>query len=128
MLGALAAWLGALVVAISCIGLHALIANDVIERTHELGVRLALGATRAAVFGLVLRDCALVTGVALAAGVPLGLAAVTPLASQLYGVEPNDPRTVLLVVLLLLAVGLVAALRPAQTAARVDPLLLLRAD
>jgi predicted permease len=128
MLGALAAWLGALVIVISCIGLHALIANDVIERTHELGVRLALGATRAGIADLVLRECAVVTGVALAAGVPLGLAAVTPLTSQLYGVAPNDPHTVLLVILLLLTVGLVAAVRPALAAARVDPLVLLRAD
>ena len=128
MLGAVTAWLGALVIVISCIGLHALIRNDVIERTHELGVRLALGATPSGVAGLVLRDCAVVTAAALMAGVPLGLAAVTPLASQLYGIEPNDPRTVLLVIALLLGVGLLAALRPAYVAARVNPLALLRAD
>jgi predicted permease len=128
MLGAVAAWLGGLVILISCIGLHALIRNDVIERTHELGVRLALGATRARIAGLVLRDCAVVTGAALLAGLPLGLAAVTPLASQLYGIEPNDPRTVLFVVALLLVVSLVAALRPTYVAARVNPLALLRAD
>jgi hypothetical protein len=128
MLGAIAAWLGALVILISCTGLHALVTNDVIERTHELGVRLSLGATRARVAGLVLRDCAVVTTAALVAGVPLGLAAATPLASQLYGIEPNDPPTVLSVISLLLVVVLAAALRPAYVAARLNPLALLRSD
>jgi hypothetical protein len=78
--------------------------------------------------GLVLRDCAIVTALALAAGVPLALAAVSPLSSQLYGVEPNDPTTVLLVAGLLATVAALAAARPAHTAARVDPLALHRAD
>jgi ABC-type antimicrobial peptide transport system permease subunit len=95
---------------------------------HELGVRLALGATRAGVAALVVRDCAIVAALALAAGIPLALAGVTPFASQLYGVEPNDPQTVLFVVALLLLVAIVAAARPAQTAANVDPVVLLRAD
>jgi predicted permease len=128
LLASVAMWLGLLIVAVSCVGLHALIRNDVIERLHELGVRIALGASRARVAGLVLRDAAAVGAVALAAGIPLSLAAVAPLSSQLYGVQPNDPGTILLAVLLLVSVVILAAGRPARIAARVDPVLLLRAD
>jgi putative ABC transport system permease protein len=128
LLGALATWLGLLIVVVSCVGLHALMSNDVVERTHELGVRMALGATRERIAGLVLRDAATVATLALAAGIPLALAAVTPLSSQLYGVESNDPGIILLAALLLLSVALIAAGRPARVAARVDPVVLLRAD
>jgi len=65
---------------------------------------------------------------ALAAGVPLALAAVRPLSSQLYGVEWNDPGTIGLAGLLLLTVAVIAAGRPARAATRVDPLILLRTD
>jgi predicted permease len=127
-LAALATWLGLLIVVVSCVGLHALMSNDVVERTHELGVRMALGATRERIAGLVLRDAATVATLAIAAGIPLALAAVTPLASQLYGVESNDPGIILLAALLLLLVALIAAGRPARVAAGVEPVVLLRAD
>ena len=99
-----------------------------VGRLHELGVRIALGASRARVAGLVVSDAATVGAVALAAGIPLSLAAVAPLSSQLYGVQPNDPGAILLAVLLLVSVVILAAGRPARIAARVDPVLLLRAD
>ena len=127
-LGRLATWLGLLIVVVSCVGLHALISNDVHERTHELGVRMALGATRARIARLVLRDAATVAALALAAGVPLAVGAVTPLSSQLYGVESNDPGIIFLAALLLLTVALLAAGRPARVASLVDPVRLLRAD
>ena len=92
-----------------------------VGRLHELGVRIALGASRARVAGLVVSDAATVGAVALAAGIPLSLAAVAPLSSQLYGVQPNDPGAILLAVLLLVSVVILAAGRPARIAARVDP-------
>jgi predicted permease len=128
LLGTLAAWLGVLVIVVACVGLHALISNDVAQRTHEMGVRLALGATRASVALLVLRDCLALVGLGLAIGVPLSVAATRPLSSQLYGLPSGDPQTVAAVVVLLVAVALIAAGRPAQSAARVDPVVLLRAD
>lgn len=127
-LATIATWLGLLVVVVSCVGLHALISNDVVERTHELGVRVALGATRQRIAALVLRDAAMVATLALAVGVPLALGAVRPLSSQLYGVESHDPEIIAFAAFLLLSVALIAAGRPARVAARVDPVVLLRAD
>ena len=128
LLGTLAAWLGALIIVVACVGLHALVSNDVAQRTHEMGVRLALGASRGGVALLVLRDCVGLVVLALAVGVPLSLAATRPLSSQLYGLETNDPQTILGVASVLVLVALIAAGRPAHSAARVDPVVLLRAD
>lgn len=128
LIGTLATWLGVLIIVITCIGLHALVSYDVAQRTHEIGVRLALGATRGGVAWLVLRDCSGLVGLGLAVGVPLSLAAAQPLSSQLFGIRPGDPQTIASAVLLLVAVALVAALRPARSAARTDPVALLRAD
>jgi ABC-type antimicrobial peptide transport system permease subunit len=93
-----------------------------------MGVRLALGATRGGVAMLVLRDCLALVGLGLAIGVPLSLAATRPLSSQLYGLQADDPQTIASVTALLVAAALIAAGRPAQSAARVDPVVLLRAD
>ncbi len=120
--------LAALVIAIGCVGLYALMSYDVAQRTRELGIRLALGATSTSVMAMVLRDSAALVVPGLAIGVPLGIAASRPLSSQLYGVETNDPWTLASVALLLSVVALLATLRPAQTAARIDPIALLRND
>ena len=120
--------LAALVIAIGCVGLHALMLYDVAQRTRELGIRLALGATSTRVMAMVLRDSAALVVPGLAVGVPLGIAASRPLSSQLYGVETNDPWTLASVALLLSVVTLLATLRPAQTASRIDPIALLRND
>jgi ABC-type antimicrobial peptide transport system permease subunit len=128
LLGTFAVWLGLLAIVVACVGLHALVSNDVAERTHELGVRLALGATRGGVALLVLRDCARLVAIALCVGVPMSLAATRPLSSQLYGLRTDDPQTIAAVIVLLLAVAFVAAIRPARSASRVDPVGLLRRD
>ena len=120
--------LAALVIAIGCVGLYALMSYDVAQRTRELGIRLALGATSTRVMAMVLRDSAALVVPGLAIGVPLGIAASRPLSSQLYGVQTNDPWTLASVALLLSVVALLATLKPAQTAARIDPIALLRND
>ena len=120
--------LAALAIAIGCVGLYALMSYDVAQRTRELGIRLALGATSTRVMAMVLRDSAALVVPGLAIGVPLGIAASRPLSSQLYGVETNDPWTLASVALLLSVVALLATLRPAQTASRIDPIALLRND
>ena len=118
--------LSAVAIAIGCVGLYALMSSIVARRRHELGIRLALGATGAKVVTMVLRDGAALVVPGLAVGVPLGIVASQPLSAQLFGVRANDPSTVALVVLLLTAVGLLATLKPAHTASRIDPLELLR--
>ena len=128
LMSAISLCLSAMVIAIGCVGLYALMSYDVEQRTRELGIRLALGATSANVVTLVLRGCAALVLPGLAIGVPLGIAASRPLATQLYDVQPGDPLTVAAVALVLGVVALVATLRPAQRASRIDPIALLRSE
>jgi predicted lysophospholipase L1 biosynthesis ABC-type transport system permease subunit len=128
LMSAIALFLAAMVIAIGCVGLYALMSYDVERRTHELGVRLALGATSTNVVTMVLRDSAGLVLPGLAIGVPLGIAASRPLTSQLYGVETHDPWTLASVALVLTVVALLATFRPAQKASRIDPIALLRTE
>jgi ABC-type antimicrobial peptide transport system permease subunit len=118
--------LAALVIIISCLGLYALISYDVARRTRELGIRLALGATRSTIIAMVLKGAAHLVIPALALGIPLGIAAIRPLSSQLYGVAIVDAETLLSVAALLVCVALLATFKPARAAARIDPIALLR--
>ena len=128
LMSAISLVLATLVVAIGCVGLYAVIAYEVAQRTRELGIRLALGATSGQVATLVLRDSALLVVPALAIGLPVGMTVSRALSSQLYGVQPGDPWTLASVALLLTMVALVATLRPAHTASSIDPIVLLRAE
>jgi predicted permease len=128
LLGTLSLMLGAIAVLIACVGLHALLSYDVAQRTREIGVRMAMGATGRSVVALVLRDSLVLVGVALAIGVPIGVSATRPLTPQLYGVQAGDPATVAFAVLLLAGATAVAMLRPARAAARTDPIVLLRTE
>jgi predicted permease len=120
--------LSGLVILIGCVGVYALMSHDVAQRTHELGVRLALGATGPSVAMLILRDGLTFVLPALSFGIPLGIIASRPLSSQLYGVDTSDPWTLSSVALLLTAVALLATFRPALTASRIDPIALLRSE
>jgi ABC-type antimicrobial peptide transport system permease subunit len=117
--------LGVLVVIIGCVGLYALITYDVGQRTQELGVRLALGATGPAILTMVLGDSCAIVAASLAIGVPLGVAVSRPLSSHFYGVPIYDPWTIVGVAILLATIALLSALKPARKASRIDPLLLL---
>lgn len=126
LMSGIALFLAALAIAIGCVGLYALMSYEVARRTHELGIRLALGATSAAIVRMVLGETAWLLTAALVIGTPLGIAASRPLSAQLYGVRNGDPVTLAGVALLLTAVALFATLKPARAASRVDPLSLLR--
>jgi ABC-type antimicrobial peptide transport system permease subunit len=101
-------------------------AGTVALRTREIGIRLALGADRRAVMGLVLRQVILMLGAGLGCGLLLALAASRFLSSFLYGVSPRDPASFLAAPVLLALVALGAGYLPARRATRVDPIRALR--
>jgi len=108
------------------IGIYGVIAYSVAERTHEIGIRVALGAGRGNVVRLVLWRILILVIPGLVIGVAGALAATRLLSTLLFAVKPNDPTTFAAVVLLLACVAFVAGLLPARRASRVDPLVALR--
>jgi ABC-type antimicrobial peptide transport system permease subunit len=110
------------------LGLYSLISYLVSQRTREMGVRLALGASRADIARLVLARGARLVAAGLALGLPLGLALSRVIAGVLTGVSPTDALTFTVVPLLLAAVALVATAVPARRASRVAPTYALRAE
>lgn len=113
---------------LACIGLHGVTAYSVARRTSEIGVRVALGATRGNVLWLVLRQMVVVTVIGLAIGIPIALAGGHAIAALVYGVEPTDPVSLVCGALLMALVAGVAGYVPARSAARLDPLTALRVD
>jgi len=113
---------------LAAIGLHAVIAFSVGQRTREIGMRMALGAEQSDVVRLVLRQGLGLALYGVVVGVVGALASSRALASFLYGVRPGDPLTVASVGVLLAVVAVVASLPPAWRAARIDPIEALRAD
>jgi predicted permease len=117
-----------LVVLLSCIGLYGLMSYNVARRTNEIGIRMALGATRRNVAWPILREAFLLSAIGVAIGVPAALALARFIKSQLYGVAPTDPLTIGAAVLALILVAVGAAWIPARRAARVDPMEALRSE
>jgi predicted permease len=122
----LAGVFGALALTLAAVGLFGLIAYRVACRTREIGIRMALGATRGKVTRLVVGEAARLAAAGLAAGLTGGLALARVMNTLLYGVGVLDPLTFTLVPLVLLAVALAAGYLPARRAARADPAAALR--
>ncbi len=124
----LALWLGVLTVTISAIGLYALLAYAVSRRIGEIGIRMALGARRADVRWMILRQSIVVAAWGLAFGIAASVVGTKLLAALLFNVAPRDPITIGLAAGIMLVVSLVAGYAPARRAASVDPLIALRAE
>jgi predicted permease len=124
--GTLLGAFGALALVLAVVGLGGVLAYMVGQRTREIGVRMALGGDRGAVFRLVLRRGLGLAALGMAIGLAAALAVTQPLGRLLFGVRPGDPLTVLAVVLLLGSAALLACYFPARRAMRVDPLVALR--
>ena len=115
-----------LALVIACVGLYGTVTYGVARRTREIGIRIALGAQRSSVVRGVLREAFVLALVGIAISVPVALGASRYVASFLYGLKPNDPLTVGLAVVTLLAAALAASYLPARNASRVDPMVALR--
>lgn len=113
---------------LALVGMHGVIAYAVRQRQREIGVRIAIGADARAVTTLFLRDGAVVLGGGLAAGVAGALALGRVLQSQLYGVQPAEPRVLAVAVMVFGVVALAAMLGPAWRASTTDPMLVLNAE
>jgi putative ABC transport system permease protein len=125
---ALVVGLGGVALLLAAIGIHGLIASSVSERTRELGIRLALGATAGQVMRGVVGPGVLLAGLGVLIGGGAALAGTRLLRSFLWGVQPADPLTFGAVVLLLLAVALASSIVPALRVLRLDPVRSLRAE
>ncbi len=126
LIALLSAGFGLLATALAAIGLYGIMAFVVARRTKELGVRLALGAQRSTVIWLVMKEVLLLLVIGLAAGVPSGLTLGRLVASQLYGIQSNDPSIAGTTIAVLGLVGAAAGMIPAHRASRIDPILALR--
>jgi putative ABC transport system permease protein len=119
---------GLLALLVAIVGIYTTVSYGVTQRTHEFGVRMALGARIRHVLAQVIGEGLRTVAYGVLAGIALALAAGRLIAALLYGVEPHDPAALAIVAAILVGVGVVAALVPAWRAARVDPLTTLRAD
>jgi predicted permease len=128
MVARIAGALGLLALLLVGVGLYGVIAYSVSRRTNEMGVRLALGASARTVSWLVLRDSLMVIGMGLALGAALALPALKLTRRLVFGIEPHDPQTLGAAVVVLLAVGVLAAIIPAWRASRIDPIEAIRAE
>ena len=126
MLAALGAFFGTLALVLAAIGLYGVVAYGTARRTGEIGLRIALGAPRAQVVWMILRDSLLLVGLGLAIGLPAALAGARAVESVLFGIRPADPFTFATTAALLAAIGSAAAFLPARRASRLDPSQVLR--
>jgi predicted lysophospholipase L1 biosynthesis ABC-type transport system permease subunit len=128
MIGLLAVSFGALATLLAGIGLYGVLAYATAQRTREIGVRMALGADRAGIVKLVLRDVLKLAGISIAVTIPLALLATRLLRSQLFNVSNADPVVFLLAMSLIAVVAVLAASLPARRAANIEPMKALRSE
>jgi predicted permease len=119
---------GLLALGLACLGVYGLIAYLVVQRTAEIGLRIALGAQRTDVLWLLLRRSLLWIGAGIALGAPMALAAGRGAATLVFGVNPMDPATLAGAAVVMVVMGIVAALIPSRRALKIDPLAALRVE
>ena len=119
---------GALALMLATIGIYGVTAYNVARRTPEIGIRMALGADRAAILRMVVASGAKIAAVGLGLGIAGALALTQVLSGLLFGVSPRDPLTFLVVPGALLLVALAACWIPARRAVRVEPVIALRGE
>jgi putative ABC transport system permease protein len=119
---------GLIALTLACIGIYGMLAYSVSQRLREMGVRIALGATRGAILSEVLRGGMRLTVIGIAIGFCAALALTRYLESLLYTIHPTDPPVFALASTMLVTVAMLACYAPARRAARVDPMTILREE
>lgn len=123
---ALSSAFGFLALLLACVGLYGTMAYAVARKTNEIGIRMALGAERHAILGMVLRETAAIVVTGIAVGVPAAWIASSLLKTRLFGLTPHDPWSIGISVAATLLVTMIAGYIPARRASRVDPMVALR--
>jgi predicted permease len=126
MIATLSTVFGFLATALAILGLYGVMAYMVTRRSREIGIRMALGAAANKVVWLVMREVLILVAAGIGAGLPLAWGLTRLIQAQLYGIEPNDPLSIVSATLLLAAVALLAGYIPARRAAGYDPVRVLR--
>jgi predicted permease len=126
MIAKLSIAFGVLAVALACIGLYGLIGYQIVQRTNEIGIRIALGAQRRQVLWATLRRALVWTFAGIVLGIPLAVVASRTVESLLFGLSPMDVITLGAAAAIMLVLGALATFIPARRASRVDPLVALR--
>ena len=128
LMATLSGFFGFLAALLAAIGLYGVMSYMVVQRTREIGIRMAIGAKRTDVVKMVLREAGILTFAGLVIGSGLALAAAQAAKSMLYGLKPHDPLTLVIAIVTLSAVASLASFWPAYRASKLDPLTALRYD
>jgi ABC-type antimicrobial peptide transport system permease subunit len=111
---------------LASVGIYGVMSYGIARRTNEFGIRLAMGAKRRDVLGLVLREAITLAAIGVACGLTIALASGHLVSSVLFGLEPRDPMAFGIAIVLMIAVTLWAGWVPARRATRIDPMAALR--
>jgi predicted permease len=124
----LSTFFGLLAAFLVCIGIYGLLSYAVARRISEIGVRMALGATRSNVLWLILREILVLVGGGIVLGIPMALVGNRLAAKLLYGVSPADPASLFAAIMMLVSIALLAGYLPARKASRLEPTAALRCE
>ena len=126
LVATITALFGGLALALAAIGLYGVLSYGVVQRTRELGIRIAIGATRERILWLVLREAGWVLGLGIVAGLGSAWALGRVVSSLLFGIAPTDPASIAIAIVVLSSAAALAAWIPARRASRIDPIRALR--